>query len=131
MHSLKTLANERDVPYQSLVKMILAEQVEDALNHTRAYPPHDDTMILFDANMLVHAHAVTSPCHAVAQRLRDQAAQGDLEACLSPQVLCEFFSVITDDRVVKPALTSAQANTEIKTSRSRRADHRHGTRERL
>ena len=33
LHGLKTLANERDVPYQSLVKMILAEQVEEALHH--------------------------------------------------------------------------------------------------
>ena len=27
LNSLKTLANERDVPYQSLVKMILAERI--------------------------------------------------------------------------------------------------------
>jgi len=36
LHGLKTLANERDVPYQSLVKMILAEQVEEALHHSKA-----------------------------------------------------------------------------------------------
>ena len=30
LNSLKTLANERDVPYQSLVKMILAERIEAA-----------------------------------------------------------------------------------------------------
>ena len=36
LHGLKTLANERDVPYQSLVKIILAEQVEEALHHTKA-----------------------------------------------------------------------------------------------
>ncbi len=70
-------------------------------------------MILFDANILVHAHAATSPWHGIAQRLRDQAAQGELEACLSPQVLCEFFSVITDDRVVRPVLTSTQARHEV------------------
>ena len=35
LHSLKTLANARDVPYQSLVKMILTEQVEDALHLTK------------------------------------------------------------------------------------------------
>ena len=32
---LKEQANERDVPYQSLVKIILAEQVEDALHYTK------------------------------------------------------------------------------------------------
>ena len=36
LHGLKTLANQRDVPYQSLVKIILAEQVEEALHHTKA-----------------------------------------------------------------------------------------------
>ena len=35
LNSLKTLANERDVPYQSLVKMILAEQVNEALHSTK------------------------------------------------------------------------------------------------
>ena len=36
LDALKTLANERDVPYQSLVKMILAEQVEEALHPRQA-----------------------------------------------------------------------------------------------
>jgi predicted DNA binding CopG/RHH family protein len=36
LHGLKTLANERDIPYQSLVKIILAEQVEEALHHSKA-----------------------------------------------------------------------------------------------
>ena len=36
LHGLKTLANERDVPYQSLVKIILAEQVQEALHHSKA-----------------------------------------------------------------------------------------------
>ena len=72
-------------------------------------------MILFDANILVHAHMASSPFHVVAQQLRDQAAQGAIEACVSPQVLCEFFSVVTDDRLVKPALTPAQAKKELNT----------------
>jgi predicted DNA binding CopG/RHH family protein len=36
LDALKTLANERDVPYQSLLKMMLTEQVEEALHHTAA-----------------------------------------------------------------------------------------------
>ena len=71
-------------------------------------------MILFDANVLIHAHAVDSPFHAIARHVRDQAAQGLMEACLSPQVLCEFFSVITDERVARPALPAAQAKREIR-----------------
>lgn len=35
LDSLKTLAHQRDVPYQSLVKMILAKQVDAALRSTK------------------------------------------------------------------------------------------------
>ena len=70
-------------------------------------------MILFDSNILVHAHSTASAFHAAARHLRDQAAQGSIDACLSPQVLCEFFAVMTDDRAVKPALTPAQAKREL------------------
>jgi predicted DNA binding CopG/RHH family protein len=34
--SLKALANKRDVPYQSLLKVFLAEKVEEALRHRHA-----------------------------------------------------------------------------------------------
>ena len=34
--SLKVLANKRDVPYQSLLKVFLAERVEEELRHPRA-----------------------------------------------------------------------------------------------
>lgn len=70
-------------------------------------------MILFDANLLVHAHATSSPFYEVARRLRNQAAAGELEACISPQVLCEFFSVTTNARLFHPALTPKQASEEI------------------
>ena len=36
LHGLKTLANERDVPYQSLMKMILAERIEQEWHPTKA-----------------------------------------------------------------------------------------------
>ena len=70
-------------------------------------------MILFDANLLVHAHAMRSPFYEVARRLRNQAAAGELEACVSPQVLCEFFSVTTNARLFQPALTPKQASEEV------------------
>lgn len=34
--ALKLLANKRDVPYQSLLKVFLAEKVEEELDHGRA-----------------------------------------------------------------------------------------------
>lgn len=33
---LKMLANKRDVPYQSLLKVFLAEKIEEELRHRRA-----------------------------------------------------------------------------------------------
>jgi predicted DNA binding CopG/RHH family protein len=33
--ALKSLANKRDVPYQSLLKVLLAEKVEEELAHAR------------------------------------------------------------------------------------------------
>ena len=42
--ALKTLANERDVPYQSLVKMILAERIE-AVWHPAALPNRPTTSL--------------------------------------------------------------------------------------
>ena len=32
---LKMLANKRDVPYQSLLKVLLSEKVEEALHHSK------------------------------------------------------------------------------------------------
>ena len=70
-------------------------------------------MILVDANILVHAHAAQSPFHVVARRLCEQAIDGTIDACLSPQVLCEFFAVTTNERLFQPALTAKQAGQEI------------------
>ena len=35
LNSLKTMANQRDVPYQSLVKLILAERIDQELHATK------------------------------------------------------------------------------------------------
>ncbi len=67
-------------------------------------------MILLDANILVHAHAVKSPFHVVARGLCEQAVEGTLDVCVSPQVLCEFFAVSTNERLFQPALTPRQAS---------------------
>lgn len=36
--TLKVLANKRDVPYQSLLKIFLAERIEEELRRSRAKP---------------------------------------------------------------------------------------------
>jgi len=71
-------------------------------------------MILLDANILVHAAGARSPRHAKARELRDQAASGEFEACLTPQVLTEFYAVVTDARRFQPALTPTEAQREVR-----------------
>ena len=58
---------------------------------TSSTPP----LALLDANILVYAEQEASPQHAAAKSLRDQALTGALAACISPQVLSEFFVTIT------------------------------------
>jgi len=41
LNELKALANKRDVPYQSLLKMILAERLEQEFRAPRSTPPRD------------------------------------------------------------------------------------------
>jgi len=70
-------------------------------------------MVLFDTNLLVYAHVTSSPFHEAARRLRDEAVEGALDACISPQVLCEFFAVCTNPRLFRPPLTVQQAGREV------------------
>ena len=70
-------------------------------------------MVLLDTNVLVHAHAARSPFHAMARRVRDHAVEGTLNACVSPQVLCEFYAVCTNEKLMQPPLTPAQARHEV------------------
>ncbi len=70
-------------------------------------------MVLLDTNVLVYAHAAESPFHDTARRLRDQALDGQLDACLSPQILCEFFATCTNPRLFHPPLTSKEASREL------------------
>ncbi len=55
-----------------------------------------------DTNILVYAHDTTDPHkHAVCRVLVDQVFRGEQTACISNQVLAEFFSVVTG-RVAHP-----------------------------
>ncbi len=69
--------------------------------------------ILLDANILIHAANGSSPVHETAKRLRDQAVEGALQACLTPQILWEFFSVVTNPRRIDRPLTRGSALKEV------------------
>jgi uncharacterized protein len=62
-------------------------------------------VILLDTNVLVYAvdatAAIHAPCHAVV----DRAMSGQLDAVIVPQVLMEFYAVVTSPRRVRSPLS--------------------------
>lgn len=67
-------------------------------------------MILVDTNILVYAHNSDSELNEVAKRLMIDAIDGRFEACITPQNLLEFFSVITNPKRVEKPLDSEIAH---------------------
>jgi len=56
---------------------------------------------LIDTNVLVYAADKTSEFHLSAKNIRDLGISGKENLCICPQILEEFFAVITDSRRVK------------------------------
>jgi predicted nucleic acid-binding protein len=65
--------------------------------------------ILLDTNILVHAYNKSSPNQKEAADIVRKAMQGELEACLTPQVLYELFAVVTNPKRVEKPLSSQEA----------------------
>jgi predicted nucleic acid-binding protein len=53
-------------------------------------------MILFDTNLLAYVHDSSSKNHEKAEKLRNAALKGKLEACISYQNISELYSVLTN-----------------------------------
>jgi predicted nucleic acid-binding protein len=56
--------------------------------------------ILLDTNILVHAYNKSSPHQSKAGGIIRRAMRGEIEACLTAQVLFEFFAVVTNAKRV-------------------------------
>jgi len=82
----------------------------------RAQWPMNDSedLILLDSNILIYAEQEKSPYFNASKVLRDSALTGEVSACISPQVLCEFFAVTTDSRRATDPLTVQEAIDQIK-----------------
>ena len=74
-----------------------------------------DAMVLLDSNILIYAEQRREPQHEVAKSLRDRALAGDISACITPQNLGEFFSVVTNSgpRGPEDTLTAQEATDQI------------------
>lgn len=64
---------------------------------------------LLDTNIFVHTHNQTSPHQEKAGEIVREAFNGQLEACITSQILYEFFLVVTSVRRVRRPLTADRA----------------------
>ena len=72
---------------------------------------HD--LALLDANILVYADQEEDEHHKAAKALRDRGQRGELSLCITPQVLNEYFAVITSPRRITHPLEPAVAMAEV------------------
>jgi toxin-antitoxin system PIN domain toxin len=68
---------------------------------------------LIDTNVLVYAADGTSEFHEPAKQLRDRGMQGELSLGVCPQILMEFFAVITNPRRVQQPRSPQEAREEV------------------
>jgi predicted nucleic acid-binding protein len=69
---------------------------------------------LIDTNVLVYAADISSPFHQRSINLRSRGLTGEIALCISPQILSEFFAVITDPKRVSNPRTQMEALEELK-----------------
>jgi predicted nucleic acid-binding protein len=73
----------------------------------------EDKWVGLDTNILVLADDPSSPHHAKAKMILEDAFQGSLQVCISPQILAEYYSVITSSRRMRNPLSITEARERI------------------
>ena len=68
---------------------------------------------LVDTNVLVYAADTSSSFHESSRQLRDQGFRGEVPLVVTPQVLMEFFAVITSPRRVTTPCSPEEARAEM------------------
>jgi len=75
-------------------------------------------LILIDTNVIVYAINTDAPQHAASRALLEAAQVHKIKAALVPQVLLEFFAIVTDGRRVKKPLEPQSAWEQVKALRA-------------
>lgn len=75
-------------------------------------------MILLDTNILVYAVNTSSEQHEMCRRLMDAASSKKLNGAVFPQMLLEFYAVVTDKRRFPRPLNVETAWQQIDAYRS-------------
>ena len=68
---------------------------------------------LVDTNVLVYAADTSSSFHEPSRQLRDRGFRGEIPLVVTPQVLMEFFAVITSARRVTTPRSPEEARAEV------------------
>lgn len=70
-------------------------------------------LALLDSNILVYNHQAHSPYHKPCRDLITKALRGELFVSITPQVLTEFYAIITDPRRVTNPVSAEKAREEV------------------
>src|SRR5580692_1101861 len=68
---------------------------------------------VLDANILAYAVNADAPQHAASRNLLDAAIDPSIKLYVTSQILCEFYSIITNPRRVAVVSSSTQALSVI------------------
>jgi predicted nucleic acid-binding protein len=74
-----------------------------------------------DTNVLAYAADTSSSFHEPSRQLRDRGFRGEIPLVITPQVLMEFFAVMTSPRRVATPRSPEEARAEVE--KYVRADH--------
>jgi uncharacterized protein len=80
-------------------------------------------VILLDTNVLVYAVDTDAPAHGPCHDVVERAMAGRLDAALVPQVLLEFYAVVTSPRRVRAPLSPADGMAQVEDWRRTIAVH--------
>jgi len=67
---------------------------------------------LIDTNVLVYAADETSPYHQASKNLRDKGLNNEIPLSVCPQVLNEFYAIVTDPKRVNRPISQEEARLE-------------------
>ena len=73
-----------------------------------------DEIAFLDTNILVYAVETDNPLHKRATALMNKINTGELTICLSPQIMGELYSTITNPRKIIRACSSDEAVEIVK-----------------
>ena len=68
---------------------------------------------LIYSNILIYAHQSLSMFYEPAKALRDKGMDGEIMLCVCPQVLMEFYAVITNPKRVTNPFEPREAMSEV------------------